>query len=198
MANRQADLINEMEDREVIFHLYLTQFIIIFLAAVVGFFLFDNLDSFFKIWKLNLKEILLFGGGSAIIVIVLDAILMKILPEHMYDDGGINEKVFRRRPVWHIFIICFIVAISEELFFRGVIQTHFGYVIASVVFAVLHLRYLYKWVLLLEVILLSFYIGWIYLITENLLATIFMHFLIDFVFALLIRFKYLREVSNQR
>lgn len=198
MANRQADLINEMEDREVLLHLYLTQFIIIFLAVLIGFFLFEDLDSFFKIWKLNLKEILLFGGGSAIIVLVLDMILMKILPEHMYDDGGINEKVFRRRPVWHIFIICFIVAISEEIFFRGVIQTHFGYVIASIVFAVLHIRYLYKWALLLEVILLSFYIGWIYFVTENLLVTIFMHFLIDFVFALMIRFKYLREVSNQR
>lgn len=198
MAKRQADLINEMEDREVLFHLYLTQIIIIILAFIIGLFLFEDLDSFFAIWKGNIKEVLLFGGGSAIIVIVIDFILMKVLPKDMYDDGGINEKVFRNRPVWHIFIICVIVAFSEELLFRGVIQTHFGYLIASIVFAVLHIRYLFKWALLIVVISLSFYIGWIYIETENILVTIFMHFMIDFVFALIIRMKYLREVSILR
>ncbi|HHY71653.1 MAG TPA: CPBP family intramembrane metalloprotease [Bacillus bacterium] len=196
MAKRQADIIHEMDDREVLLHLYLTQFIIITLASVIGFFLFEDLDAFFAIWKLNIKEILLFGGGSAIIVIAIDLILMKSLPKHMYDDGGVNEKVFQKRPIWHIFIICIIVAFSEELFFRGILQTHFGYLIASIVFAILHFRYLYKWTLLIVVISLSFYIGWIYLITENLLVTIFMHFLIDFVFALIIHIKYLHRVLN--
>ncbi len=198
MAKRQAELINEMEDKEVLFHLYLTQLMIIILSSIIGFFLFEDLDSFLDLWEWNIKEILLFGGGSAIIVISIDSVLMKVLPKHMYDDGGINEKVFKKRPVWHTFIICLLVALSEELFFRGVLQTHFGYLIASIVFAILHFRYLFKWALLLVVISLSFYIGWIYIITENLLVTIFMHFLIDFVFALMIRINYLRTVSNER
>lgn len=198
MVKRQADLIKEMDDWEILFHLYLTQVMMILVALIIGFFLFANIDAFFKIWEWNLKEILLFGGGSAIIVVAIDAVLMKILPKHMYDDGGVNEKVFQKRPVWHITIICLLVAFSEELFFRGVIQTHFGFLIASLVFALLHFRYLFKWALLMVVISLSFYIGWIYLITGNLLVTIFMHFVIDFVFALIIRRKYVCEVSNQR
>lgn len=198
MAKRQAELINEMEDKEVLFHLYLTQLMIIILSSIIGFFLFEDLESFFELWEWNIKEILLFGGGSAIIVISIDSVLMKVLPKHMYDDGGINEKVFKNRPIWHTFIICLLVALSEELFFRGVLQTHFGYLIASIVFAILHFRYLFKWALLLVVISLSFYIGWIYIITGNLLVTIFMHFLIDFVFALMIRINYLRTVSSER
>lgn len=197
MAKRQTELINQMEDKEVLFHLYLTQVMIMILTGIIGFFLFEDLESFFELWEWNPKEILLFGGGSAIIVISIDFILMKVLPKHMYDDGGINEKIFKNRPVWHTFIICLVVALSEELFFRGVLQTHFGYFIASIVFAILHFRYLFKWALLFVVISLSFYIGWIYIITENLLVTIFMHFLIDFVFALTIRINYLRTVPNQ-
>lgn len=192
---RQTEVIKSMKDKEVLFHLYLTQFILVILAGIIGWFLFEDIGSFLSIWEWNLKEVLLYGGGSAIIVIAVDGFLMRILPKDMYDDGGINEKVFKNRPVWHIFVISLIVAFSEEIFFRGVIQTHFGYLIASIIFALLHIRYLYKWVLLIVVVSLSFYIGWIYLLTQNLWVTIFMHFLIDFVFAIIIRIQYLRQVS---
>lgn len=195
MENRQADIIKDMKDKEVLFHLYLTQLILLILALTIGYFLFEDIESFLKIWEWNVKEILLFGGGSAIIVIVMDAILMKVLPKEMYDDGGINEKVFKNRPIWHIIIICVIVSCSEELFFRGVLQTHFGYIVASIIFAVMHIRYLYKWVLFVVVVSLSFYIGWLYILTENLSVTIFMHFLIDFIFALIIKNQNSRNVS---
>lgn len=195
MENRQADIIKDMKDKEVLFHLYLTQLILLILALTIGYFLFEDIESFLKIWEWNVKEILLFGGGSAIIVIVMDAILMKVLPKNMYDDGGINEKVFKNRPIWHIIIICVIVSCSEELFFRGVLQTHFGYIVASIIFAVMHIRYLYKWVLFVVVVSLSFFIGWIYILTENLFVTIVMHFLIDFIFALIIKIQNIRNVS---
>ncbi|WP_017755619.1 CPBP family intramembrane glutamic endopeptidase [Calidifontibacillus oryziterrae] len=195
MGNRQVELIQNMKDKEVLFHLYFTQFSILLLAIVLGFFLFGDLASFLHIWKWDIKEILLFGGGSAIIVIGIDVILMKVLPREMYDDGGINEKVFKNRPVWHSFIICMLVAFSEEFFFRGMIQTHFGLIIASSIFAILHIRYLYKWVLFTAVVSLSFFIGWIYELTANINVTIFMHFLIDFASALILRFQKTRNVS---
>lgn len=30
-----------------------------------------------------------------------------------------NEKLFGKRPVWHIVVICLIVGLCEELLFRG-------------------------------------------------------------------------------
>ncbi|WP_102345737.1 CPBP family intramembrane glutamic endopeptidase [Bacillus sp. Marseille-P3661] len=198
MVRKQSDLIKNMKDTEVLVHLYLTQAIILVLAGIMGYFLFEDLHAFQQIWKWDIKEILLYGGGSAIIVIIIDYTLMKFVPKNMYDDGGINEKVFQQRPVWSIFIISLVVAFTEEIFFRGVIQTHFGYITASIIFAILHIRYLYKWLLFTIVVGLSFFIGWIYIVTNNLWVTIFAHFLIDFVFALIIRIQYLRDVSISR
>ena len=43
-----------------------------------------------------------------------------------------------------ILVITFIIGFAEEFLFRGVVQTHFGIVIASFVFAVLHIRYIKK------------------------------------------------------
>ncbi|NSL50496.1 CPBP family intramembrane glutamic endopeptidase [Calidifontibacillus erzurumensis] len=194
MKKRQADLIKEMNDHEVLLQLYITQFVILALALCASIFLFPDANSFFQLWDWkNIEEIIYYGGGAALIVIIIDIILMKIVPKEMYDDGGVNEKIFKKRPIWHIFIICLLVAFSEEFLFRAVIQTHFGYLIASIIFAFLHLRYLYKWLLFIVVTTLSFYIGWIYVLTENVVVTIFMHFLIDFIFALMIRLQIFRE-----
>ena len=193
MRNRQADIVNGMKDSQIVFHLYATQFLLLVVSIILGFFLFNDMDSFFMLWTLDLKQILIYGGGSAILVIIIDFLIMRWVPKHVYDDGGINELVFRNRNYFHIFFLCIIIAFAEELLFRGIIQTHFGIVIASVIFALLHVRYLYKWVLFTAVVLLSFLLGYLYLITNNLLVTFFAHFLIDFVFALKIRKDYLQS-----
>lgn len=85
-----------------------------------------------------------------------------------------------------------LIAFSEELLFRGVIQTHFGLLMASAIFAALHVRYLSKWFLFTMVVLLSFFLGYLYDVTGNLWVTIFAHFLIDFVLAVHIRLDYLQ------
>lgn len=193
MRNRQADIVNGMKDSQIVFHLYATQFLLLVVSIILGFFLFNDMDSFFMLWTLDLKQILIYGGGSAILVIIIDFLIMRWVPKHVYDDGGINELVFRNRNYFHIFFLCIIIAFAEELLFRGIIQTHFGIVIASVIFALLHVRYLYKWVLFTAVVLLSFLLGYLYLMTNNLLVTFFAHFLIDFVFALKIRKDYLQS-----
>ena len=198
MRNRQADIVNGMKDSQIVFHLYATQFLLLVVSIILGFFLFNDMDSFFMLWTLDLKQILIYGGGSAILVIIIDFLIMRWVPKHVYDDGGINELVFRNRNYFHIFFLCIIIAFAEELLFRGIIQTHFGIVIASVIFALLHVRYLYKWVLFTVVVLLSFLLGYLYLITNNLLVTFFAHFLIDFVFALKIRKDYLHSDNEER
>lgn len=193
MAGRQTTVIGQMTDKEILFHLYITQIILIAISCIAGFFLFSSKEEFYLIWQWDIKEIILYGGSAAAIVIIIDGILMKVLPKEMYDDGGINEKVFQNRSIWHIFFLSLLIAFAEEVLFRGVIQTHFGYVAASIIFALLHVRYLSKWVLLIVVLGISFFLGWIYLKTNNLWVTIFAHFLIDFVFALIIRIQYLKR-----
>jgi uncharacterized protein len=81
--------------------------------------------------------------------------------------------------------------------FRGVIQTHFGLFVASIVFALLHVRYLEKWFLFVMVVLLSFFLGYIYQWTNSLWVTIFAHFLIDFILAIDIRLHYVRNMKQE-
>lgn len=193
MKNRQVKAIQNMSDKEVVFYLYITQLILFLITILLGFILFDNWDTFTKLWTLHDRNILIYGGGSAAIVIAIDFLLMNNIPQELFDDGGINKKAFEKRTIPHICLLTSIIAFVEEALFRGVLQTSFGLITASLIFALLHFRYLTKWLLFISVVLLSFLLGVIFERTDNLLVTVFSHFLIDFVFALKIRADYLKE-----
>ncbi|MFK2824242.1 CPBP family intramembrane metalloprotease [Bacillus sp. B190/17] len=188
--NKQADLIRHMTDKEVLNALYLTQALLLLFSFIIGFFLFKDAASFFRLFKWSFLDIAVIGGGAGAAVVAIDLYLMKILPEKYYDDGGINERLFTGRSTAGIFGIACFVAIAEEIFFRGMIQTMFGFIPASIFFALIHIRYLSQWYLTLNVILLSFGIGWLFEWTGNLAAVIMMHFTIDFLLGLAIRSKY--------
>lgn len=181
MKKNYRELINRATDKELQNSLYLTQVMILIISFILGMFLFDDLAEFMDLFIWDLQQIILWGGIAGVAVVLLDLILMKLLPSHYYDDGGLNERIFRNRSISQIAFIAAIVAVPEEILFRGMIQTHFGLISASIIFAIVHYRYLFNWYLFLNVIGLSFFIGYVYLQTNNILVTIFMHFLIDFL-----------------
>ena len=181
MKKNYRELINRATDKELQNSLYLTQVMILIISFILGMFLFDDLAEFMALFIWDLQQIILWGGIAGVAVVLLDLILMKLLPSHYYDDGGLNGRIFRNRSISQIAFIAAIVAVPEELLFRGMIQTHFGLISASIIFAIVHYRYLFNWYLFLNVIGLSFFIGYVYLQTNNILVTIFMHFLIDFL-----------------
>ncbi|MBG9544961.1 membrane protein [Cytobacillus firmus] len=193
MKKRYEDIIKELTDKELLFHLYLTQVLILAIAFILSIILFNSFEEFQALFVLDDINILVIGAAAGLAVVLIDIVLMKLLPEEMYDDGGLNKKIFQNRHFLHIAFIAAVVAISEELLFRGVIQTHFGLVISSLIFALVHYRYLFNWFLFVNIITLSFFIGYIYHITNNLLVTIVMHFLIDFLLGILIRKRYLNR-----
>ncbi|WP_226579431.1 CPBP family intramembrane glutamic endopeptidase [Halobacillus litoralis] len=185
----QAELIKELSDQQVTVQLVLTQLVILCLAVIGSALLFD---SFWNDWSqqltLNGQEWLVYGVLPGLIVLFIDFSLMYFLPERFYDDGGINDKVFRNRSIPSIFGVVLLVALSEEMLFRGVLHTEFGYIAASVLFAVMHIRYLTRLVLFVSVLFVSFFIGYMFELTESLIVTITAHFIIDVILALYIRF----------
>ncbi|MBA2873253.1 CPBP family intramembrane glutamic endopeptidase [Thermaerobacillus caldiproteolyticus] len=193
---RQSEQIRAMSDREVLIHLYITQLLLLGIAFIIGLILFDW-SSFERLWHIHIPTIVGYGGGSALLVLIVDFLFMRYLPKEWYDDGGVNEKIFQKRSIPHIFLLCLLIAFSEELLFRGVIQTNFGLIAASVIFALLHVRYLAKCFLFIMVMLLSFFLGYIYEITGSLWVTIVSHFLIDFVLAVNIRLDYLQKKRQE-
>lgn len=191
--DQYRELINGLSDKELSFHLLLTQFLLLAVSFILGVFLFDGFTDFRELFNWNDPLIWQVGTLAGISVVILDLTLMKFLPPSVYDDGGLNERIFRNKNIFQIFIITAFVAVSEEILFRGIIQTHTGLIISSVVFALVHYRYLFNWFLFLNIIFLSFVIGYIYMKTGNLAVTIIMHFIIDFLLGLTISIRNKQE-----
>lgn len=183
----QAETVQNMSDRDLILNLYFTQFLLALAAGVLGWFLFRNWHTFLELFRWQPIQILVFGGMLASAVILADLCLTKGLPEGQYDDGGINERLFSTLSVPHAFFATMVIAFVEEILFRGVLQVHFGLIAASIVFALLHIRYLRKMVLFAVTVGISFLLGLVFWYTQNLLVTIFAHFAIDFILGVTIR-----------
>lgn len=186
---KQSELIKNMTDKEVLLNLYITQLLIFSLAIFLSWFLFESWADLLTRFKWEPFQIVVIGGGSALIIILFELLLEKILPKEMLDDGGVNDRVFQDKGIIHIFILAMVISFSEELLFRGVLQTNFGIFPASILFALIHFRYVGKFILFTITVLLSFFLGWLYLITDNLLVPIFCHFTIDFVLGCILRFR---------
>ncbi|WP_239421971.1 CPBP family intramembrane glutamic endopeptidase [Bacillus sp. CGMCC 1.16541] len=189
MFKNQQKIIDEMSHRELLHQLYMTQLFLFSIALGIGFWKYKSVTEITSYFKFDFVPILLYGGGSAVIVVLVDILFMKLLPPHMYDDGGINKRIFKDLSLIQLILLCFVVAIAEELLFRGVLQVHFGIIWASIIFALMHIRYLSKWFLLVMVVTLSFFLGWLFELTQSLFVTIVAHFLIDFMLGLHIRFN---------
>ncbi|MEB3752357.1 CPBP family intramembrane glutamic endopeptidase [Geobacillus icigianus] len=183
---RQSEQIRHMTDREVLFHLYLTQALLLAAAGIASLLLFDGAE-WRRLWRFAADDVLIYGVGGAAAVLAVEFWAMRCLPNDWYDDGGVNEKIFRRRSVPHIVFLCALIALAEEWLFRGVVQTHGGLWAASAIFALLHVRYFEKWFLFLLVVLLSLFLGVLYEQTGSLWVPVTAHFLIDVVLALEIR-----------
>lgn len=196
MFKNQSEQIKQLSDKQVLQSLYFTQFLLIIISIVMSIFLFKDRNDFLKVWEYKDNNFLLFGFITALIVIIIDYIMMKLLPSHLLDDGGVNEKIFKNRNVLHIIFLTALIAFSEELLFRGIIQTHFGLLIASLIFAILHFRYVTKIVLFIMVVAVSFFLGIVYELTNTIYSTMIAHFIIDLVFAIQIRRKFLKGVKR--
>ncbi len=185
---KQGEIIQQLSKKQLTFHLYFTQIVLLTIAFGLGIFLFDSWTDFWKQFHLS-TSILTIGLTSGLLIVVIDVVLMKKLPSKYYDDGGVNARIFTNRGIGEIALLALFISVSEEVLFRGVVQFHFGLIVSSIIFALIHFRYWAHWFLIVNVVLLSFWIGFIYEQTDNLVVTIIMHFVIDFLLGLHMRKK---------
>ncbi|MGE7764718.1 CPBP family intramembrane glutamic endopeptidase [Peribacillus sp. NPDC096540] len=197
MKNKQSELIKQLTDKQLLYNLFLTQIILLTLAFFLGIILFKDRSAFFDLFIFNDLNIMLFGIPAGIIVVLFDLLMMRVTPSSYQDDGGVNERIFSSLSYSMIFVVALVVAISEEILFRGVLQTHLGLLWTSIIFAAVHYRYLFNWFLFLNVLGLSFFIGFLFEWTNNILVTITAHFLIDFILGVLIRRKQAKRVKQE-
>ncbi len=179
--------VDELDDRMLLVNLYMTQALTFIIGFIWVLFQRQNIISLFSFP--NSLNPLWWGIGLAGAVIIVDLLVSYFIPEEAMDDGGVNERIFGNRPIWHIAVLSFVVAVCEELLFRGAIQHAFGAYWTSIIFAVIHVRYLRHWIPTGLVFSISYGLGWIYDYTGTIWAPIIAHFVIDFVMGLIIRFR---------
>jgi membrane protease YdiL (CAAX protease family) len=185
--NNQREKLSTMSDRELRFNLYVTQALILAVSCVLSYWMFDKWKDLFSLFKWEPVTIVGLGGGTAFGIMFIDYVAMKLLPEHWFDDGGVNNRVFRGISIFHLVVLTLLIGFAEELLFRGIIQTYFGLGFASGIFAILHIRYIKKPFMFTFVLLISIAFGYLFDYTGNLLVTIFAHFLVDFIMGLHLR-----------
>ncbi|MDZ5712038.1 CPBP family intramembrane glutamic endopeptidase [Jeotgalibacillus haloalkalitolerans] len=165
-----------------------TQLLILSVAAVLAILLFDSPEQFFSLFSINFTVVII-GLAAGLACVAADLILMKLLPEKAFDDGGINQQLFQCLKPQQILLITLLIAFSEELLFRGVIQTQIGFIPASLIFIAVHVRYLKNIYLLINVTILSFLLGYVYEYTESLWSVFIIHFIIDYILGIYIHYS---------
>ncbi|NJP38160.1 CPBP family intramembrane metalloprotease [Bacillus luteus] len=183
-------MLDQLTDKELYANLYATQGFMLAAALAGAFFLTGSIFTPFINISWHTSAILA-GIAFAAAVILLEILFYKTLPPRWFDDGGVNERIFRHMHPVHIAVVSLIVAVCEEVLFRGVIQEQFGLIAASLLFALIHVRYLKNIFLFSFVVIMSVGLGLLYEWTGTLLSVILAHFLIDFILGLLIRYKVL-------
>ncbi|MFC0299406.1 lysostaphin resistance A-like protein [Virgibacillus soli] len=185
----QSDIIKNLTDREIKKSLILSNGLFLFIALGVGLFLFSSWHQWFALFHWDLKDIVYYGVLPGVIIVLIDFVFMFVFDKRHYDDGGINERIFKSCRIPEIFLFTLMIASCEEVLFRGVIQSWFGFIPASIIFAFVHVRYLKKPLLIISIFFVSFYIGYLFELTGNLISVITAHFIVDFLLGLFIYFK---------
>src|SRR5699024_8788301 len=110
----QTELIKQMSDEELKRQLLLSQSIFFLISIILSFFLFSNISDWLHYISFDFKQIVLIGVLPALAIVLIEVILYVFVPARYFDDGGINEKVFRNQSIGSIFLISIVVAIAEE------------------------------------------------------------------------------------
>lgn len=177
----------QLNDRLLLINLYITQGLTLLIGLIWVLCQRRNPLNLFILHKDD--HFVAWGLGLAAIMFMVDFLVSRFTPEEVMDDGGINNMLFQKRPVWHILCIAAMVAVCEELLFRGAVQHAFGPYWTSILFTVIHVRYLKHWIPTGWVFLSSYGLGYIYIQSGTLLAPVLCHFIIDCVSGLVIRFR---------
>jgi len=185
---RNKLVIEQIDTKTLVINLYLTQMITLFIAGLL-FYFFHHMTPVEAIISLLPKQIIkdfFIGIAFSLVIVMIVILLTKYLPKPWMDDGGINEKLFRKLPLWHIAVISILVGFIEEFLFRGAVQSLLGVILTSIIFTLIHFRYLKKWVLILSTFLISVGLGYLAVYSEWFTAFI-AHAFIDFMQGVLIR-----------
>lgn len=133
---------------------------------------------------------LLLGAGAAVAALIgLGLVLFALQEMRLFEEDPSVlveelERVVRANPEF-VLLLPLAAGITEEIFFRGLLQPRVGLVASSLLFGLVHVGY-GTWVQVVAPVVLGFFFGLLYKWTRSLWTAISAHFCFDFIqFALL-------------
>ncbi len=187
---RRIQNLDQIDDRTLYLNLVLTQGILLVIGLLLYYVFLKEKKPLGHLFHLEDLNVAIMSGVSlAAVTIGVDLILMRWAPKGYFDDGGINERIFKNLAWWQIFVLALGVAFIEEWLFRTVLQNIVGWFWASLIFAFIHVRYWSRWLFALLILLISFSLGGLYAWTLSFWSVFTAHFLIDFCLGIIIRYR---------
>ncbi|USG63549.1 CPBP family intramembrane metalloprotease [Brevibacillus ruminantium] len=174
------------------YHLWLTQFVVI-MIAVAGSLLVHGWENSVALFRLSSAGAYLWALGIALVVVLSSIAMDRFLPPRWQDDGSVNERIFTGLTPGKTILLCALIGVGEEWLFRGVIQSLIGNLWTSLLFTLVHVRYLTKPLLVGSVFLTSWLLGNLFQADGQLLPPILAHIVIDLLLAFYIQFGFSRE-----
>lgn len=191
------DLRQELDQATLLLNLWLTQGVILAIAATGSLFL-HGWESTLAMFSLPSKSGLGWAAIVAAIVIALSIFMEHCLPKRWQDDGNINEQLFGQLSFVMTVLVCIVVGFSEEWLFRGVIQSFAGNLWTSVIFTIVHIRYMRKPLLIVSVFATSWLLGELFDAEGTLWLPIAAHIIIDMTLAFYLQYMLRRGKGEEK
>ncbi|MGV2828147.1 CPBP family intramembrane glutamic endopeptidase [Myxosarcina sp. GI1(2024)] len=141
---------------------------------------------------------ILWGLGTAAIIIVSSSIIYRIWPAYRRSAEAYLELVIRPLIWFDLIWLGLLPGLSEELLFRGMMLPALGFnltalIVSSVLFGVLHLGGTGQWPYVVWATIIGFLLGYCALITGNLLVPIVAHVITNFLSSCLWKLSHSRQ-----
>lgn len=195
--NNKEGRFEDLSTRILYLNAYLTQIVLLIIAGALTWVFNIPVGLMFQLQADAMLSTIAIGMAVAMVILLCEWALTKMVSKEALDDGGMNKLIFGRMSVIHILFFCLLVSVVEELLFRAVIQTLIGIVGASLLFAIIHVRYVKKPVLFGVMVAVSFSLGLLFEWTNHLAAPITAHFIINVIAALFIRFPTRKSTRSE-
>lgn len=171
--------------KTIVINLYITQSLILFIGMCIIFF---QSQAVLEVLKIGETRDFIWSAVCCLLAMIMNVILTPLVPESEQPNDDLVMRLAKGIPLWHLAWICLVVGFCEELLFRGALQYSLGPYWTSILFALIHVRYLKHWVLTGMVFLISYGLGLLYEYTGNLWSTIVAHACYDFIMFIFIRY----------
>jgi len=193
---KESDKMQELSKKILLINLLISQFFVLGVGVILYWFLRIRKGAeWFDLFAVSIDKLIIYSVIGTIILVIMQFVFIKFVSlERLFDDA--NRQIFEKFTYLELLFIFLFGAIAEEFLFRGVIQPAIGIWLTSVVFMLVHVRYLKKIYIMLEVLLLSLLLGWIYLASGSFWPAAVSHFFVNYIMAVLAKCGYFPLPDN--